>query len=357
MLHFLKHDDFTLVIPGPEDEDWYKRSSEYSRSMNQEYLAALQEPPRGGRLTGSFICSHPPDYVGRPTMAYGVPEWRALFREMKEIGIDTVIYQAAVWLEVQESNYPSKLFAGFKTWDSIGPLCEAAGKEEMTFFLGGLGNLMCFDANATPETYDRDRDAQLECYRELTSLYRGGFQGFYMSPETGYPGGRQPGREELLNKYFKEVCQGVKEITPGIPILLSPGTWYVENQEEDIYGFLHGIFKDCAIDIMSPQDSIGTFGNRLPHLKASFELWSRVCQALGFTLWVNAESFERVAIGTAQDFVSADFSRFRVQLANASQVAKKTVSWEVPYFWSPLAGERGIRLRQDYLASIEAGER
>ncbi len=290
-------------------------------------------------------------------MAYGVKEWRLLFQEMKEIGIDTVIYQAAVWLEVQESNYPSKLFANFKTWDSIGPLCEASALEGMTFFLGGLGNLMCFDANATPETYDHDRDAQLECYRELKNLYRGGFQGFYMSPETGYPGGRQPEREKLLNKYFKEVCQGVKEITPGIPILLSPGTFYIEGQEQEIHDFLHEIFKDCAIDIMSPQDSIGTFGNRLPHLKASFEIWSRVCRELGFTLWVNAESFERNKIATSQDFISADFSRFRVQLANGSQVAKKIVSWEVPYFWSPMAGERGLRLRKEYLASIDAGER
>ena len=95
MLHFLKHDDFTLVIPGPEEVAWYQNSSEYSQRMNREYLSALQEPPKGGRLTGSFICSHPPDYVGRPTMAYGVKEWRALFQEMKEIGIDTVIYQAA----------------------------------------------------------------------------------------------------------------------------------------------------------------------------------------------------------------------------------------------------------------------
>jgi hypothetical protein len=357
MLHFLEHDDFTLVIPGTEDKEWYQRNMEYSRQMNREYLEALAEPPKGGRLSGSFIYSHPPDYIGRPTMAWGASQWSDLFRELKAMGVDTAIYQAAVWLEVRESNYPSRLFADFKTWDSIAQLCEAASRERMTLFLGGLGNLMCFDVNATSETYQRDRDAQLECFCELKELYGGGFQGFYMSPETGYPGGRQPEREVLLNQYFKQVCEGVKAEMPGLPILLSPGTYYIPNHDQDIYDFLFAIFKDCPIDIMAPQDSIGTFGNRLLHLKPSFEIWSRLCKTLGFALWVNAESFERVDIGTAQDFVSADFRRLAVQLSHASQVAEKIVSWEVPYFYSSLAGERGIRLRREYLSSLERGER
>jgi len=44
----------------------------------------------------------------------------------------------------------------------------------------------------------------------------------------------------------------------------------------------------------------------------------------------------------------------RAQLANAQQVGSKIISWEVPYFYSPLAGERGIKLRADYLAYLEA---
>jgi hypothetical protein len=108
---------------------------------------------------------------------------------------------------------------------------------------------------------------------------------------------------------------------------------------------------------MCPQDSVGTFGNRLPHLKPSFAIWKQVCQELGFQLWVNVESFERVLCGTAQDFVPADFKRLAAQLAHAARVGEKIVSWEVPYFYSPMAGERGINLRRAYLASLQAGER
>jgi len=291
MLHFLELDEFTLVIPGPDDISWYEKNMGYAQELNREFLKTIVEPPKGGRISGSFIYSHPPDYVGRHTMTWTVTDWRNLFQEMREMGVDTAIYQAAVWLEVKESNYPSKIFPDFKTWDSIGPLCEAAAQENVILYLGGLGNLMCFDENATPETYKRDRDAQLACFKELKELYGGGFQGFYMSPETGYPGPRQPEREALLNQYFKQVCEGVKAEMPGLPILMSPGTYYTPGHDQDIYNFLVGIFKDCPVDFMAPQDSIGTFGNSLPHLRTSFDIWDQVCRDLGFTLWLNAESW------------------------------------------------------------------
>lgn len=357
MLHFLELEDFTLVVPGPEDRQWIEGMMKYGHELNRPYLEAFAEPPQGGKLTGSFIYSHPPDYIGRPTIHWGVSEWRGLFQELKEMGIDTVIHQAAAWVEVKECNYRSKLFADYRTWNTFDPLVEAVAAEDMTFFIGGLGNLLAFDEKATAETLAVDRDLQLACFRELLDIYRGGFHGFYMSPETGFPGQRQPEREKLLNTYYKEVCGGIKEALPEIPILLSPATFYQPGKDTEIHDFLYNLFKDCAIDILCPQDSIGTFGNRLPHLKPSFAIWKQVCQEIGCELWVNAESFERVTIGTTQDFVPADFKRLAVQLFHASQVGKKIVSWEVPYFYSPLAGERGIQLRQAYLASLEAGER
>lgn len=357
MLHFLEQDEFTLVIPGPEDISWYERNMKFGHEMNQAYLDALAEPPRGGQLTGTFIYSHPPDYVGRATINWGVAEWRSLFQELKEMGIDTVIHQAAAWVEVRECNYRSKLFADYRTWNTFDPLIEAVAAENMTFFMGGLGNLLAFDEKATAITLAEDRDKQLGCFDELLGMYRGGFHGFYMSPETGFPGRRQPEREKLLNTYYREVCGGVKERMPDLPILLSPGTYYQPEQEKEIHDFLYNLFEGCSIDIMCPQDSIGTFGNRLTHLAPSFAIWQQVCQEIGCELWVNAESFERTKIGTAQDFVSADFKRLAIQLEHAAQVGKKIVSWEVPYFYSPLAGERGSQLRKAYLESLATGER
>ncbi len=357
MLRFLEQDGYTLVTPALEDAPGIQRTIAEGQQMNHAYLAALPEPPKGGKLTGSFIYSHPPDYVGRPTMSWGIPEWRSLFRELKEMSIDTVIYQAAAWVEVRECNYPSKVFTGYRTWDSLTPLVAANAAEGMRLFLGGLGNLSAFDEKATAELLAADRDQQLACFDELVSLYKGGFQGFYMSPETAFPGQRQPGREVLLNHYYSDVCRGVKARMPDLPILFSPATLYSPGKDQEHHDFLFNLFNGCPLDILCPQDSIGTFGSRLQYLQPSFAIWQQVCQELGCTLWVNVESFERRLAGTAQDFVPADFQRLAVQLAHASQVGQKIVSWEVPYFYSPLAGERGIQLKNRYLASLAAGER
>jgi hypothetical protein len=124
--------------------------------------------------------------------------------------------------------------------------------------------------------------------------------------------------------------------------------------EQEMHEFLVNLLKGCPVDYVAPQDSIGTFGNRLSYLRRSFDIWRQVCDELGITLWVNVESFERADVGTAKDFVPADFERLCVQLANARRVGSKIISWEIPYFYSPLAGERGTKLRADYLAYAQA---
>ena len=107
--------------------------------------------------------------------------------------------------------------------------------------------------------------------------------------------------------------------------------------------------EGCAIDIVAPQDLIGTFGNHLPGLEPSFAIWKSVCKESGFMLWVNVETFERTGIGSAHDIAPAEYRRLAVQLDNAARFGEKAIAWELPYLFSPLAGERGPALRDSYL--------
>ena len=350
-------DGYTLVNLDEADMQYMNQRLAVSPAVNRGYLAGLASSPTGGKLSGTFIYAHPPDYVGQRTMDWGTREWRGLFKWLKELGIDTVIYQAAAWFEVRECYYHSKVFSDYRTWNSLDALLEAVAAEGLTLFLGGLGNLMTFDENITAEALTTDCEMQLACYRELQALYAGGFHGFYISPETCFSGRRQPEREKLLNTYYGEICRGLKTLRPDLPILFSPATFYWADTAQAAYDFLFNIFQGFPFDILCPQDSIGVLGNQLPHLPETFAVWQRISQALGVELWVNVESFELSRTGTTQDFVSADFKRLAVQLAHARQVGRKIVSWEIPYFYSPLSGEGGIQLRQAYLASLAAGER
>ena len=348
MLRLLEQNGFTLVVPDEAMAVGLQELMDRGSPSNRDYLDQHILGHAQGRITGSFIYAHPPDYIGRPTMEWGVQEWRDLLRELKSLGIDTVIHQAAAWVEMRECYYPSRRFAAYRSWDSLSKLVEASVAESMTLFLGGLGNMLAFDEAATAETLDADADAQLACFNELLA-YRGGFQGFYMSPETGYPGARQPEREKLLNGYYSRVCRGVKEQMPELPILMSPGTYFYEGHERDTHDFLVQMLAGCPVDILAPQDSIGTFGNTLANYRPAFQIWREVCRTLGITLWVNAESFERVRIGTAGDFDPAPIERLRAQLSLAAEFGEKIVSWEVPHFYSASAGAAGLALRDAYL--------
>ncbi len=302
----------------------------------------------GGRITGSFIYAHPPDYTGRPTLDYSTKDWRGLLQELKELGIDTVIYQAVAWDwgNVKQCYYRSKIFEVYQNWDALDPLIEAVEAEEMTLYLGGQGS----DAGYLEDAGIEEND-QMLCFRELLAAYPGGFHGFYMSPETLFPGQREPGLEKSLNRYYTRACQEIKNMAPDLPILASPATYYLEGKDQEIH-YLYNVFKGCPLDILAPQDSVGTFRNRLPYLEPAFKIWKQISQEFGYKLWVNSESFERSTIGTVNDFIPADIKRLRVQLVNADKFGEKIISWEVPYFFSSAAGSRGDKLRSDYLSCL-----
>jgi hypothetical protein len=355
MIELAEIEDFKIVRPGEGARYYVNAFMDYARLANEAFLGELARGeralPSAGKLTGSFICAHAPDYRGRPTMGYGLGEWRALLRELKELGVDTVIYQAAAWAEMRECYYPSKAFASYKTWDSIPKLVEACAAESVALYLGGFGSLEAFDEAATEESLGADRDLQIACLREL-SAFRGGLAGFYMSPETAFPGYRDSRREGLLNGYFREVTEAAKDILDGLPILMSPGTFYVPGVDEQVRGSLLGFFSGCPVDIIAPQDSVGTFSNRLPNYESSFAIWKEVCSRLGARLWVNVESFARVDVNTDQDFAPAPPARLDAQISLATRFGEKLVSWELPYFMGREGPGRD--LRSWYLGRLSA---
>ena len=50
MLNFLELEEYTLVIPGPDDISWYERNMAYAGELNRGFLKTVTDPPKGGRL-------------------------------------------------------------------------------------------------------------------------------------------------------------------------------------------------------------------------------------------------------------------------------------------------------------------
>ena len=346
-------DDFLVMRRPPLTPETQASTDERDR-LNAEFLARIDQPPTGGRLSGTFIYAHPPDYRGRPTLADTEQDWQALFRELKEIGITTIILQAAAWAEFRECYYPSKLFHGFRTWNVLDPLVKASMAEQMTLYLGGVGILYGHIELGT-ESGDLQQakqaaERELKSYQELLVLYRGGFQGYYLAPETAYHHGMNPAHYRCYHEFFKRATNGVKDLTPELPILTSPYTTYCPGHEPEAIDCLTRLHAGCPITAFAPQDSIGTFNN-LSFLEKGLTIWKEVCRCKGAEFWVNCESFSITNFGgPICTIVPADFQRFAIQLDTAARLgAKQLISWEAPYFLARDGDDRARQLRRDYL--------
>jgi len=322
--------------------------------VNAGVLAKMDNLPSGGHLTGSFIYAHALGYRGRSTLQYGVTEWRGLFRELRELGMDTAILGTSAVIDSRETFYPSKLFKDFRTWNVIEPMLTAAGEERMAVYLGGVGvSEALIGAETGDEAMARScADRELACYRELAERYKGAFHGYYLASETGFWSWGNPGfLTRCFRAYFQRVTNGVKAITPELPILGSPYTVRCPGREQQAIDTLVAVHEGCPFTALAPQDSIGVSMNELAFLKRGLEIWKTVCSRIGAEFWVNCETFNIEDFGgPLMTIVPADFRRLSFQLDTAARLgARKLITWEAVHFLNPSGSETARRLRRDYL--------
>src|SRR5437867_310932 len=130
-------DDFAVVAGKPADPAVAARHVTWTKRTAEVLAKAGDFKPRG-HLSGSFVYAHPPDYRGRASLKFGVSEWREVFREFKEIGIDIAIWQCSGFLELGECYFPSQSLSGFKQWNVVEPMLRAANDEGVPLYLGAL---------------------------------------------------------------------------------------------------------------------------------------------------------------------------------------------------------------------------
>ncbi len=340
-----------LASPPHQREDLALRDR-----LNAEFMAAAPPPAPSRWLSGSFIYAHAAGYRSRCTLAYRAAEWRGLFRELKELGMDTAILGAAAWVDLEECYYPSELFKSFRAWNVLDPMLDAARGEGMRIFLGAAGMLGC-ERMIGGECGDTRMAAacaarELACYRELVARYRGAFHGYYLSSETGFWNwGNADYLTRCFHAYFERVTHGVKELTPEAEIIGSPYTVRCRGREAQALETLAAVHGGCPFTALAPQDSIGVSMNDLPFLETGLRIWRDVCRAIGAAFWVNCETFNIEDFNGPQTrIVPADYARLGHQLDVASRMgAEKLVTWEAIHFMNPRGSSAARRLRADYL--------
>ena len=325
-------DHFKIFRASEQAIELYTPKIFESIESNNRCLADNPQDKPKMHITGSFIYAHPPNYYGRPAITWNCEKWRELFVLFKQNGIDTAILQASLWNELGECYYKSDYFSEHKQFNVVEPMLEAASAENMKIFLGGYGSVTGWSANLEQNSVEREKERQKACFTELLR-YRDQFDGFYFAPETAYMGTRDLDKEAFLNSIYREFFETIKETDPSLRIMMSPATKYFPGKNAEMAEAWLSLLKDVPLDIMAPQDSIGTCGTYLEHQAETYPVWSEVCKELGIEFWSNIEVFQRTGGLADEDHsVPADPKRVIAQMNNAAPYSEKLICWEAPYY-------------------------
>ena len=317
-----------------------KRDARFQRNRDFVKAAGIRKPQMP--ITGSFIYAHPPNYRGAETIHWDKREWLVNLKRLKGYGIDTVIFQASLWAELEECYYPSKVFSGFHTWNVIEPMLEAANELGLKVFLGGYGSVTCWSQRLSDNIIQEEIERQTSCFRELLQ-YRDGFHGFYFSPESAYTGKRAPELEKFLQELYYGFFSEIRNADSGLKILMSPATFYFPDKMADMHDAWCEIFGRARPDLLAPQDSIGCGCITLDHQVEALKIWKSITDDCGIEFWSNVECFDCCAPyydETAR--CAADPDRVIVQMNNAAPLVRKLITWELLYYGNAALHPKGI---------------
>ncbi len=344
-----KMDDFQIYLP-PEDLD--EKSSmlqvNHFNDANRAFAENFSLPEKTSRLSTSFVYAHPADYRGKPMLHAGVSEWQTALRRLKSMHIDSVIFQSALWREINECFYRSEAYSFMKQYPVVENLLAAAELEGIQVYLGGYGSVAGWAKHFSEEDLQQELAEHRRCLGELKNF--SSIAGFYFPCETSYVDQRLPEKERRMRTLYRNFADMVKSFTTDLKIIISPATMHRPDRNPEFIEFWNAILADTGIDILMPQDCIGNCCSCLEEIPAQWQAWKEVAANNKMKLWSHTELFERRSFYDTVNLYPAAPRRVAVQLALAAPFVERHSCWEALYFASAEAGPEGTSL-QNYLQS------
>ena len=225
--------------------------------------------------------------------------WRALFRQMHDVGIDTAICgSVAFWGRPAFAGYEKTVGLPMKFGcpDPLGTCTDEAERLGMKMFYGVGLRGRCSQVRdysgmekPWPEVWFRWNTALAEALVDRFGDRRS-FGGLYIPYEIGFHSHQKELYEKWIGQYMRPAVGKVK-------LLASPGNIHEKHCGTAVKD-LPKALERMHIDILAPQD----YGGRSTDIRAAVDLARRNADALerlrkpardmGLTLWSNCELFQ-----------------------------------------------------------------
>ena len=293
--------------------------------------------PKGNalRITGTFLDEISHDI---PHQNWGPKEWDADFRNMKAIGIDTVIMIRSGYRKF--ITWPSKYLLSkgcyMPSMDLVELFLSLADKYDMKFYFGLYDTGKYWDTgNMKPEM-----EANKFVIDEVWQNYghHKSFRGWYISTEISRATKGAVDCFYTMGKMCKEVSNnlptfispwidGKKAVDAASGNLTKANAVSVKKHEEEwneIFSGIHEVVDACAF-----QDGHIDYDE----LDAFFSVNKKLADRYGMQCWTNAESFDR---DMPIRFFPIKFDKLRMKLEAAARCGyDKAITFEFSHFMSP----------------------
>ena len=270
-----------------------------------------------------------------PHQNWGVREWDADFRAMKNMGINTVVLIRAGlgrWiaapfeclLESEEGYYPPV--------DLVEMFLTLADKYDMAFYFGMYDSGKYWQEGL----FQREIDLNLKLIDEVWARYghHESFQGWYLSQEISR-------RTKNMSRIYAEVGRHAKAVSGGLKTMISPYIHGVKTDQvmagdkalsveehrrewNEILGNVAG-----AVDILAFQDGQVDYHELYDYLVVNKALADKY----GMECWTNIESFDR---DMPIRFLPIKWEKLLLKLDAARRAGMRNViTFEFSHFMSP----------------------
>ena len=303
-------------------------------SVIDEFGTPLVVPKgKGLKITGTFLDEISHDI---PHQNWGIKEWDADFRNMKAIGIDTVIMIRSGYRKfiTWPSEYLLKKGCYMPSVDLVELFLGLADKYGMKFYFG------LYDSGVYWDTGNMMYEADVNMFviEEVWKKYghHKSFQGWYLSTEISRGNKTAVPCFHQMGKQCKDVSGGLpcfispwidgKKAVMGMDAKLKDGVSVRQHEEEwnEIFDGIHDVVDACAF-----QDGHIDYDE----LDAFFTVNKRLADKYGMQCWTNAETFDR---DMPINFLPIKFDKLRMKLEAAARCGyDKAITFEFSHFMSP----------------------
>ena len=282
-------------------------------------------------------------------LARPAAQWRQLFEEFREIGINTLFLQ---WTVIDRKPLFQPAPYEMEANTPVATIMDLAEQSGIRVWFG-----LAFDSGyweeikQSPEMlrpYFRRRLQDLAGFLDDLNAATAGapFAGWYIPDEIDDRTWLDPSKRTILKKYLAETVALLKARRPGSKVAIS-GFSNSFADPDLLASFWADVIRASGIDLLLLQDGVGEGKVSLENIGLYYEAIDRAVRSVGAQLGAVVELFSLTSSGRR---LPAAIGRIREQIATANRLTSfPAVAFSVPDYMSHLAGRQASDLLSNFL--------